>query len=161
VRPLRIHHLAWLVHSIETARAYFEGKLDLAWEGVETFESKKIAFLRVGETIVELIEPGPEPSAMRSAVEEVGDHLHHIAYEVEDVAAALREAGEKGLDVLDAVPRPGIRGWQIGFVDSHRSDRLLEEFVQVPKALQRTGFTNSIVVDSEAAPAAHLDVPDH
>lgn len=129
---MRLHHIGWAVRSIADSRPHFEDQVGLAFDGIEDFPRLSVAFYDVGGCLVELLEAtSPEEDDVSAFIARRGEGIHHLAYEVPDVAEALREAARRGLDLVDLVPRPGARGTMIGFVDPHREDGVLVEYVEL------------------------------
>jgi methylmalonyl-CoA/ethylmalonyl-CoA epimerase len=127
-----LHHIGWVVRSVAQARPHFERQLGLEWLGQEDLATVRAGFLGAGGTTIELLEPLPGDTVVAAFLEERGEGIHHLAYAVEDVAAALVEAAARGMRPLDRSPRPGARGSLIGFVDPARPDGILVEYVQDP-----------------------------
>ena len=93
-----IEHLGIAVKSIEEALPYYENVLGLKCYNIETVEDQKVrtAFLKVGETKIELLEPTCPESTIAKFIENKGAGVHHVAFAVEDgVANALAEAESK------------------------------------------------------------------
>ena len=106
----KIEHLGIAVPSIEEALPYYEQVLGFECYNIETVEDQKVrtAFLRVGETKIELLEPTSPESTIAKFLETRGQGIHHIAYKVEDgVANALAECEEKQIRTIDKAPRGG------------------------------------------------------
>ena len=93
-----------------------------------------VGFFGVGESMIELLEPLDAESDIALFLDRVGEGIHHVAYDVADIAEALRAAAASGLELIDQAPRSGARGTLIGFVNPLRSDGVLVEFVQDPHA---------------------------
>lgn len=130
---VKLHHIGWAVRSIADSRPYFEDQLGLQFDGFEDFPALTIAFYDVGGCLLELLEPtSSEENDVRVFLATRGEGVHHMAYEVPDVVAALAEAQRRGLRLVDHVPRPGARGTMIGFVDPEREDGVFVEFVELP-----------------------------
>ena len=125
-----IHHLGWAVTSIEQARSHFESVLGLELQWEESFPNMRIAFVGGGPVTVELIEPFDEKTDVGKFIARHGEGLHHLALKVDDVAAALDDAESHGFVLLDKIPRSGARGTLIGYVDPHRADGVLIQYVQ-------------------------------
>ena len=94
-----IEHLGIAVKSIEEALPYYENVLGLKCYNIETVEDQKVktAFLKCGETKIELLEPTGPDSTIAKFIENRGMGVHHVAFAIEDgVANALAEADAKG-----------------------------------------------------------------
>ena len=127
-----VHHLGWVVRSIAESLPRFTVSGALSDLGIEDHGWVRVAFLGVGCSLIELLEPQNEDSDIRQFLERTGEGIHHVAYGVPDVAEALKAAGSRGLKVMDPAPRPGARNTLIGFVDPLLPGGTLVEYVQDP-----------------------------
>lgn len=127
-----IHHLGWVVRSIDTSRPHFEAALGLAFRGEESFPDVRVAFFGAGPVTLELLEPLDDKSDIGTFLARHGEGIHHLALRVDDVATALTEARRRGLVPVDDDPHPGARGTLVGFVDPARADGVLIQYVQEP-----------------------------
>lgn len=127
---MELHHIGWAVRRLDEHRHHFADELGLPFDGVEEFPDLRVVFYDAGTCLVELLESTSPNSDIAAFLAERGEGIHHLAYRVEDVAAALDTAETRGLRRLDAVPRPGARGTLIGFVDPAREDGVLVEYVE-------------------------------
>lgn len=114
---IQIHHIGWAVRSIGVHHHHFARQIGLAYKGVEEFPTLKVAFYDAGGCLIELLEATDASDDVATFLERRGEGIHHIAYRVDDVADALRQAAVKGLRLLDREPRHGAHGTRIGFVD--------------------------------------------
>jgi methylmalonyl-CoA/ethylmalonyl-CoA epimerase len=87
-----------------------------------------VAFLRLGDTLLELIQPSDARSGVARFLERRGEGLHHLAFEVEDLKAELARLGESGVELIDTAPRIGAHG-HVAFVHP-RSFGVLIELVE-------------------------------
>lgn len=128
-----IEHLGIAVKNIEESLPFYENVLGFKCYNIETVEDQKVktAFLKVGETKIELLEPTSEDSTIASFIEKRGEGLHHIAYAVEDgVANALEECKEKEIMTIDKAPRNGAEGLHIAFLHPKSTGRVLTELCE-------------------------------
>jgi methylmalonyl-CoA/ethylmalonyl-CoA epimerase len=93
----------------------------------------EIAFFPLGESRVELVSPTSPDSAISNFLEKRGDGLHHIAYRVQDIEAALAHARAQGWRLIDERPRPGPHGALVAFVHPSCLNGVLSEFVAYPQ----------------------------
>jgi methylmalonyl-CoA/ethylmalonyl-CoA epimerase len=130
MKPSRIEHIGIAVKSIEESRKYYENVLGLECYKVEEVTDQKVktAFFKVGETKIELLEPTSEDSAVAKFLEKRGPGIHHIAYAVDNVDAALAETEAKGVQLLDKQGRKGADGLTIGFLHPKSTESVLTEF---------------------------------
>jgi methylmalonyl-CoA/ethylmalonyl-CoA epimerase len=132
----RIEHLGIAVPSIEEALPYYENVLGFTCYNIETVEEQKVrtAFLKVGETKIELLEPTSPESTIAKFLETRGQGIHHIAYAVEDgVKEALAECEEKSVRTIDKAPRGGAEGLSIAFLHPKSTQGVLTELCEEKK----------------------------
>lgn len=128
-----MEHIGIAVKSIEEALPYYENVLGFKCYAVEEVEDQKVktAFLKVGETKLELLEPTAEDSPIASFLENRGPGIHHIAFAVEDgVANALGECRSKKVRLIDFEPRKGAEGLNIAFLNPRSTQGVLTEFCE-------------------------------
>ncbi|HYA10621.1 MAG TPA: methylmalonyl-CoA epimerase [Thermoplasmata archaeon] len=92
----------------------------------------RVAFLRVGAAEVELLEPTTPESAVGRFLATRGEGLHHLAFRVANVDAALADLLRRGEPVVDRTGRPGSRGRRVGFAHPKAFGGVLVEFVEGP-----------------------------
>lgn len=128
-----IEHLGIAVKSIDDALTYYKNVLGFECYNIEEVADQKIktAFLKVGDTKIELLEPTSEDSTVAKFLEKHGPGIHHIAYAVSDgVAEALTECQSKDIKVIDAQPRKGAEGLNIGFLHPKSTLGVLTELCE-------------------------------
>lgn len=130
MKILRIDHLGIAVPALDEAvRAYealgfrVEARHDVPTERVKT------AFLPVGESHLELLEP-TDPSSVIARFLESRKGLHHVCVVVEDIEAAMAELRGRGVPLLDERPRPGAGGCRVAFVHPRAAAGVLLELKQ-------------------------------
>lgn len=92
----------------------------------------RVAFVTVGDTHIELIEPDDESSPVARFLQNRGPGVHHLAFSVPSVDAALAEVQRRGERVVDEHARPGARGRRVGFAHPSAFGGVLVEFVEGP-----------------------------
>ena len=128
-----IEHIGIAVKSIEESLPYYENVLGFNCYAIEEVEDQKVktAFLKVGETKIELLEPTAEDSTIASFLENKGPGIHHIAFAVEDgVANALTECRSKKVRLIDFEPRKGAEGLNIAFLNPRSTQGVLTELCE-------------------------------
>ena len=90
------------------------------------------AMLPIGESYLQLLGATGPDTTVGKFIERRGEGLHHIAYEVDDLEAALAELKEKGVPLIDEAPRHGGRGHMVAFVHPKGNHGLLVELIQAP-----------------------------
>lgn len=129
----RIEHIGIAVKSIEESLPYYENVLGFKCYAVEEVEDQKVktAFLKVGETKLELLEPTSEESSVAKFLETRGPGIHHIAFAVEDgVTNALSECKSKKIRLIDFEPRKGAEGLKIAFLNPRSTQGVLTELCE-------------------------------
>jgi methylmalonyl-CoA epimerase len=128
----KVDHIGIAVKSVDEALRFFGDALGLELENTEEVADQKvrIAFLPVGETHVELIEPTSPDSNVAKFLESKGEGIHHIAFSVEDIEAALAALKEKDVRLIDQEPRVGGGGKRIAFIHPKGTHRVLIELCQ-------------------------------
>lgn len=138
LRPLvrELHHVAIVVPSIATARATYVELLGLAAGEPEHVADQKVNVLvcHAGAQRIELVEPASPDSPVAGFLAKRGGGLHHLAYRVDDVAAAIARLEAAGVRMIDRAPRPGAHGTRIAFVHPQSTGGVLTELVEVPEA---------------------------
>ncbi len=131
-----IEHLGIAVKSIEEALPYYENVLGLKCYNIETVEDQKVrtAFLKVGDTKIELLEPTCPESTIAKFIEKKGAGVCiTLAFAVEDgVANALAEAESKEIRLIDKAPRKGAEGLNIAFLHPKSTLGVLTELCEKP-----------------------------
>lgn len=131
---MKIDHLGIAVRDLPSALKVYAA-IGLRPESTEEVPSEgvRIAFLSVGESHLELLEPLGPDTVIARFLERRGEGLHHLAVAVEDVAAAMARARAGGLQVLDEKPRQGARARKVAFVHPKSAGGVLLEFVENPR----------------------------
>jgi methylmalonyl-CoA/ethylmalonyl-CoA epimerase len=129
---MKIDHLGIAVRSISDSLAFYRDALGLELAGTETVDDQGIhvAWLPVGETRIELLEPFSEDTAVGRFIAKRGEGLHHISYEVENLAAKLAELKSRGVRVLDGYPRRGAEGKLVAFLHPASANGVLVELTE-------------------------------
>jgi methylmalonyl-CoA/ethylmalonyl-CoA epimerase len=126
-----IHHVGLAVVDLDEAvRTYerlFGGRLEhrarVEAQGVEA------ASIRVGDSRVELLAPLGDDTPVGKFLAKRGPGMHHVAYEVDDVHAALAALAEAGAELIDVEPRTGMFGLEVAFVHPESVHGVLSEVV--------------------------------
>jgi len=131
VEALGIHHLGVAVEDLETAVDTYSRLFGAEIEHRGTMEGQgvKAASLRVGDGRVELLEPLGSDTPVGRFLASRGPGMHHVAYEVSDLAATLTELAGAGADLIDEEPRPGLFGLEVAFVHPDSVHGVLSEVV--------------------------------
>ncbi len=128
----KIEHIGVAVRSLSDAIAYYRGVLGLELVGVEEVDEQKVrtAVFRVGESTIEVLESTSPSGPVAKFLERNGEGIHHLCFRVDDAAAALAHAGERGIRLIDETPRKGVSGMRIGFLHPKSTFGVLTEFAE-------------------------------
>jgi methylmalonyl-CoA/ethylmalonyl-CoA epimerase len=129
---LPLDHVAVAVPSIAAALPLFELLSGANGSPVERVEAQKVdvVFVGTGEGKIELLEPTGRESTVQKFLDKRGPGLHHIAYRVPDIAAALARFKAAGIRLIDEVPRPGAGGHKVAFLHPASTQGVLVELVE-------------------------------
>ncbi len=128
----KVNHIGIAVESIADYVKFYEDCLGLTIDGEEEVAEQKVkvAFLTVGETRLELLEPTAEDSPVQKFLENKGPAVHHLAFDVDDIEAELARLKEQGVRLIDEKPRRGDHGTKIAFIHPKESKGVLVELTQ-------------------------------
>jgi methylmalonyl-CoA/ethylmalonyl-CoA epimerase len=128
----RIDHVGVAVDDLDAAIALHERAYGLALAHREVVEAQGVeaVLLDVGDSHVELLRPLQPDSAVGRFLASRGPGLHHVAYRVDDIEATLDALRDRGLQLIDETPRPGIRDSRVAFVHPRSAGGVLTEIVQ-------------------------------
>lgn len=125
----KINHIGIAVQSIDAALPFYRDNLGMVCAGLEEVAEQKVrvAMLQIGESKIELLEPTSPESPVAKFLEKSGPGIHHIAYEVCDIEAAIAKLQQEGVRMIDTAPRKGAHGTKIAFVHPKSSVGVLTE----------------------------------
>ena len=128
----KIHHLGYAVEDLETASRFYEKRFGAKLEEPEEVADQgvKTAMFRVGESMVELLEPTGPDTPVGKFLAKRGEGLHHVAFEVVDIEARLDELASEGVELIDREPRVGAGGTRMAFVHPRAAFGVLTELVE-------------------------------
>jgi methylmalonyl-CoA/ethylmalonyl-CoA epimerase len=114
---LGLAHVGVPVASLDEAVPLWK-KLGFRLEQTETLDGMKlrIAYMEAGGVTVELLEPTSPDTPIGRFLERRGGGIHHLAFEVPNLEAALQHAEAQGFELIDRTPRQGGHGMQIAFL---------------------------------------------
>jgi methylmalonyl-CoA/ethylmalonyl-CoA epimerase len=132
VRAKGIHHLGVAVEDLDEAVETYRKLFGAELEQRDVVESQGVeaAAVRVGESRVELLASLGAETPVGKFLSKRGPGVHHVAYRVDDVAAALNHLRAEGAQLVDEAPRPGSRNTLIAFVHPAAMGGVLVELVQ-------------------------------
>ena len=127
-----IDHVGVAVEDLDSALALYEGTFGMQVAHRETVSDQGVeaVLLDVGDGHVELLRPLGEDTAVGRFLARRGPGLHHVAFRVDDIDAALAQLREQGVELIDSEPRTGIRASRVAFLHPRATGGVLTEIVE-------------------------------
>ena len=131
--PGRIHHVAIVVKSLDEALPVYRDLIGLPLESIMDIASDRvrIAFLGVGESKVELVQPTDDTTGVARYLAKEGEGFHHVCFEVANLAETLLRLEIDGLELIDSAPRRGAEG-PVAFIHPRSCHGVLVELIEAP-----------------------------
>jgi methylmalonyl-CoA/ethylmalonyl-CoA epimerase len=128
----KVDHIGIAVRHLEDVLPFYEEVLKLPLLAIEEVESEKVrvAFLQVGETNIELLEPTSMESPIAHFIEKRGEGIHHIAIGVESIQERINEMKLKGIRMIQDEPKVGAHGAQVAFIHPKSASGVLFELCE-------------------------------
>ena len=129
----KIHHVALIVASIEDALGLWRDLLGLELETIMDIAADKvrIAFLGVGESKIELVQPTDDSTGVARFLASKGEGFHHVCFEVPNLSETLLRLEIDGLELIDSAPRRGAEG-PVAFIHPRSCHGVLVELIEAP-----------------------------
>jgi len=118
MKAIKIDHIGIAVKDLNAAKHFYEEVLGMRVSEIEEVKEQKVrvAFLPTGDSEIELLESTEVDGPIAKFIEVRGEGLQHIALRVESVQGTINELKEKGIRLIDEVPRYGAGGAKIAFI---------------------------------------------
>lgn len=131
-KKYKLDHIAIAVKNLEESLKFYEDAMGLTLDGVEIVKDQKVktAFLQVGDTHIELLEPTEPDSPVGRFIAKRGEGLHHIAIKVEDIEKHLENLDDKEIMLIDKEPKIGANNKRIAFVHPKSTSGVLLELCE-------------------------------
>ncbi|MBI4455220.1 MAG: methylmalonyl-CoA epimerase [Acidobacteria bacterium] len=128
----KIAHIGLATRSIGVSMEFFKNALGLELEATEIVADQKVrvAFLKVGDSNVELLEPTEQDSPVARFIEKRGEGFHHLTLEVDNIEAHLIRLKKLNVRLIDERPRRGAGGRRIAFVHPNSTGGVLIELAE-------------------------------
>ena len=129
---IKINHIAIVVENIEDSLGFWQDALGLKMGKIQDVpqEEVQVAFLDVGESHIELVQPTTEDSGIAKFLAKKGQGMHHICLEVEDIHLALVQMKSKGIDLINETARERD-GRKYAFIHPKSTGGVLVELYEV------------------------------
>lgn len=133
--PIKIDHVAVVVDDMSAALNFWQNALGLPLEGTESneHEAVDIAFLPVGESRIELLQPTTDDSGIAKYLAKRGAGLHHLCLAVADIEAAMAQIAAQGVQMINETPRQREDGTRYAFVHPKSTGGVMVELYELPK----------------------------
>lgn len=131
----RIHHIAVLVEKIDSSLEFWQTILGIVPSHISDYplEDARIAFLPLGESEIELVQPTKPGSGLSRFLEKRGAGLHHLCLEVDDLRGLMEDLAAKNVQLINDQPRIGEDGRLYAFIHPKSTSGVLVELYQLPK----------------------------
>jgi len=128
----KINHIGIAVKSISAVFDFYEEILGLEFQGYEEVKEQgvRVAFFKLGESRIELLEPLNNDSPIAKFIEKKGEGIHHLAINSENLIKDLNDFEKNNIKLLDREPRKGAHNTQIAFVHPKATNGILLELTQ-------------------------------
>jgi methylmalonyl-CoA/ethylmalonyl-CoA epimerase len=129
----RVHHVAVVVRDVDESLRFWRDMLGLPVESVMPIPSDRvtIAFLPVGESRVELVQPNDDTTGVARFLASKGEGFHHVCFEVPNLAETLLRLELDGIELIDTAPRRGAEG-PVAFLHPRSCHGVLVELIEAP-----------------------------
>ncbi len=133
-KPIKINHIGIAVANIDESLKFWRDALGIELSHIEDVPSQKakVAFLPVGESEVELVNPTTDDSGVAKFIAERGGGMHHLCVEVDDIERVIANLKEKGVRMIDEEPKV-LPGRKMAFVHPKSAGGVLVELYQITK----------------------------
>ncbi len=131
--PRSVHHVGLAVDDLDGALETYERLFGALLEHRSRVEEQGVeaASIRVGESRLELLGALGADTPVGRFLATRGPGMHHVAYEVDDIGAALEHLSDAGAELIDEAPRQGMFGLEVAFVHPDSVHGVLSEVVAV------------------------------
>lgn len=128
----RIDHIGIAVRQLDTALLFYTEVLGLTLLGIETVESEgvRVAFLKIGDVKLELLEPLSPQSTIAHYIEKYGEGVHHITLETSQIEQSMEHVVEHGVKLIYNQPRSGANQTRMTFIHPHSAHGVLYELLE-------------------------------
>ena len=132
---LKVEHIGIAVKNLATSISLFEKLLNTTCYKTEAVESEKVttAFLKTGETKIELLESSDPNGVIARFIEKKGEGTHHIAFEVSDIVAEMERLRNEGFVLLNEKPKAGADNKLVCFLHPKHTNGVLIELCMEKK----------------------------
>jgi len=134
-KVLRIDHVAMVVEDLEATLSFWRDGLGLELTHIEDVpaEQSQVAFLPVGASEVELVNPTSDDSGLKRYLEKRGPGMHHLCLEVDDIEGMLKHLKDRGIQLINETPVNGLGGKRYAFIHPKSANGVMLELYELPR----------------------------
>ena len=131
----KLDHIGIAVDNLEASVKKYEQITGKKSDGKEVVDEQKVAtvFFLVGETRLELLKGTQPDSPISKFIEKHGEGIHHICFEVENLAQSKTDMSQTGLKFIENISEAGAGGTKVAFIHPKSTGGILIELVEYPK----------------------------
>ncbi|HOH92356.1 MAG TPA: methylmalonyl-CoA epimerase [Anaerolineaceae bacterium] len=128
----KINHVAIAVKDIEAALDFWENKLGLKLDYIEEVpsEASRVAFIPIGDSLIELVQPTRDDTGMAAYLEKRGEGMHHLCVEVENIDETFNRLKEQGVRLINTEPQV-LPGRKMAFIHPKAANGVLVELYEL------------------------------
>lgn len=128
----KINHVAIAVKDIEAALDFWESKLGLKLDYIEEVpsEASRVAFIPIGDCLIELVQPTRDDTGMAAYLEKRGEGMHHLCVEVENIDETFNRLKEQGVRLINTEPQV-LPGRKMAFIHPKAANGVLVELYEL------------------------------
>lgn len=128
----KINHVAIAVKDIEVALDFWESKLGLKLDYIEEVpsEASRVAFIPIGDSLIELVQPTRDDTGMAAYLEKRGEGMHHLCVEVENIDETFNRLKEQGVRLINSEPQV-LPGRKMAFIHPKAANGVLVELYEL------------------------------
>ena len=130
LRGTRIAHIGIAVESLDAILPLYRDLLGMPEVPLDDSDGARIAGLAAGDALVELLQPEQSDSPIGKFLTKRGPGIHHICFTVDDLDGTLARCRDRGLTLIDQVPRTGAEGKRIAFLHPSTTAGVLIELTE-------------------------------
>ena len=128
----KINHVAIAVKDIEAALDFWENKLGLKLDYIEEVpsEASRVAFIPIGDSLIELVQPTRDDTGMAAYLEKRGEGMHHLCVEVENIDETFNRLKEQSVRLINTEPQV-LPGRKMAFIHPKAANGVLVELYEL------------------------------
>jgi len=128
----KLNHIAIVVKDIDASLSFWHDALGLTLDHIEDVPSQasKVAFIPIGDSEIELVQPTTSDSGVAKYLEKRGEGLHHLCFEVDQIESVLESLKAKGIQLINQTPLE-LPGRKMAFIHPKSANGVLVELYEL------------------------------